>query len=133
MPSSFLITGGAGFLGINLIRYLVAKGQQVTSFDIAPFDYMDVAHQVKIIRGDVRDKAAVAKAMKGIDVVVHAAAALPLYTREQIMATNVEGTRNVLEAAFKAGVRRVVYISSTAVYGIPDHHPLYEDDPIVGV
>ncbi|MCP6468012.1 SDR family oxidoreductase, partial [Klebsiella pneumoniae] len=64
---------------------------------------------------------------------VHAAAALPLYKPEDIYTTDVEGTRNVLEAALERGVRRVVHISSTAVYGIPDHHPIYETDRLEGV
>ena len=71
--------------------------------------------------------------MEGVDFVVHTAAALPLYTPEDIYTTDVEGTRNVLEAALRHGVKRVVHVSSTAVYGIPDHHPLYETDKLEGV
>jgi nucleoside-diphosphate-sugar epimerase len=71
--------------------------------------------------------------MAGAPPVFHTAAALPLYTPADIMSTDVEGTRNVLEAAWKTGVERVVHISSTAVYGIPDHHPLLEDDKLDGV
>jgi nucleoside-diphosphate-sugar epimerase len=73
------------------------------------------------------------RAMKGSDLVVHCAAALPLYTPEEIYTTDIIGTRNVLRAARKAGAERVVHISSTAVYGIPDHHPLFETDPMKGV
>jgi nucleoside-diphosphate-sugar epimerase len=65
--------------------------------------------------------------------VVHTAAALPLYSKKDIFSTEVDGTRNVLAAAKTAGVERVVHISSTAVYGIPDHHPLFEDDKLDGV
>jgi len=133
MPLSFLITGGAGFLGINLVRYLLAKDQQVTVLDLAPFDYPDVRDRVKIITGDVRDPATVATAMEGVDAVVHTAAALPLYAPEDILSTEVEGTRNVLDTAFRARVARVIHISSSAVYGIPDHHPLLETDAVQGV
>ncbi len=129
----YLITGGAGFLGINLTRFLLARGHAVTSLDIAPFDHPDVVDRVRVIRGDVRDRAAVDRALEGVDVVVHAAAALPLYPREVILSTGVEGTRHVLDSALAHGVSRVVHISSTAVYGIPDHHPLREDDPVEGV
>ncbi len=129
----YLITGGAGFLGINLIRYLLEREQRVVSLDIAPFDYPDVADRVHAIQGDVRDAEMVRVAMKGVDLVVHAAAALPLYDPADIFSTEVDGTRTVLEAAFRQGVDRVIHISSTAVYGIPDHHPLVETDPLRGV
>ena len=129
-----LITGGSGFLGINLIRHLIAKGMSdITVLDIADFDYLDMKDHVHFIKGDIRDKDIVKKAMQGIDFVIHTAAALPLYTDEDILSTDVDGTRNLLEAARKAGIERFVHISSTAVYGIPDHHPLYEDDKLDGV
>lgn len=129
----FLITGGSGFLGINLVRHLLARGHEVRSLDIVPFDYADVADRVDALVGDIRDADTVAHACRDIDIVVHTAAALPLYSPEEIRTTDIDGTRRVLEAAEAAGVERFVMISSTAVYGIPDHHPLYEDDPMVGV
>ncbi len=129
---SYLITGGAGFLGINLARFLLARGHKVTSLDIAEFDYPERG-VVNAVLGDIRDRAAVDRVMEGIDVVVHAAAALPLYSREDIFSTDVDGTRTVLESAKQHGVDRFIQISSTAVYGVPDHHPLYETDEMVGV
>jgi nucleoside-diphosphate-sugar epimerase len=126
------ITGGAGFLGINLTRYLLARGFAVTSYDLAPFDYPERG-QIVEVTGDIRDKAKLTEAMRGATHVVHTAAALPLYTPQDIYTTDIEGTRNVLEAAQANGVERVVHISSTAVYGIPDHHPLLEDDRLHGV
>jgi nucleoside-diphosphate-sugar epimerase len=66
-------------------------------------------------------------------MVVHCAAALPLYTPEDIYTTDVVGTRMVLATALEMGIERAVHISSTAVYGIPDHHPLLEDDKLDGV
>ena len=126
------ITGGAGFLGINLTRYLLERGYDVVSYDIAPFDYPE-RDRIKEIHGDIRDRAAMAKAMAGCDYVVHTAAALPLYTPEDIYTTDIDGSRNVMEAAYENKVRRVVHISSTAVYGIPDHHPLLETDKLDGV
>jgi nucleoside-diphosphate-sugar epimerase len=128
----YLLTGGAGFLGINLIRFLLAREHAVRSLDIAPFDYPERA-AIDEIRGDIRDRATVDRAMNGVDIVVHCAAALPLYSRAEIFSTNVEGTRIVLESALEQGVPRAVHISSTAVYGIPDHHPIYEDDRLKGV
>lgn len=128
----FLITGGSGFLGINLTRYLLAKGQSVLCYDIADFDYPE-RNRIEFHKADIRDRAALDKAMAGVDIVVHTAAALPLYSKEDIYTTDIVGTRNVLESAFAAGAQRVIHISSTAVYGIPDHHPLREDDRLQGV
>ena len=128
-----LITGGAGFLGINLVRHLLARDSwELVCLDIAEFDYPELS-RVRVLQGDIRDPAAVRTAVEGADLVVHAAAALPLYSRGDIFSTDVEGTGNLLEASRRAGVERFVHISSTAVYGIPDHHPLYEDDRLVGV
>lgn len=129
---SYLITGGAGFLGINLARYLLERGHKVTSLDIVPFDYPE-RPQITEITGDIRDRAAVDRAMQGIDIVVHTAAALPLYKKEDIFSTDIDGSRNVMDSAFQHGVERAIHISSTAVYGIPDHHPLVEDDKLDGV
>lgn len=128
----FLVTGGAGFLGINLIRYLLKKDQEVVSLDIAPFDYPE-RNKITVVTGDIRDKKIVDQSMKGIDVVVHCAAALPLYKEADIYSTDINGSQNVIQAAFEHKVQRFIHISSTAVYGIPDHHPLYEDDKLDGV
>jgi len=128
-----LVTGGAGFLGINLIRSLLSRGHQVTSLDIAEFACEDCKDRVRVLRGDVRDRGAVDRAMDGARLVVHCAAALPLYARRDILTTDLDGTRNVLQSALEHGTDRVVHVSSTAVYGIPDHHPLIEDDELRGV
>lgn len=128
----YLITGGAGFLGINLCRFLLARGQDVVSLDIADFDYPE-RERIEERRGDIRDRATVDAAMTGVDFVVHAAAALPLYPPEDIRTTDVDGTRNVIDSARKHDLKRFIHISSTAVYGIPDHHPLREDDRRAGV
>jgi nucleoside-diphosphate-sugar epimerase len=128
-----VITGGSGFLGINLTRLLLSKGHAVTCVDIAPFDYADCRERVTFVKADIRDKAALVKAFAGADAVVHTAAALPLYSDEDIYSTDIVGSRNVAEAALENSVARLVHISSTAVYGIPDHHPLVETDKLVGV
>lgn len=129
---TFFVTGGSGFLGINLIRYLLERGHQIVSFDIAAFDYPE-QDRITCVTGDIRDFVSLKKAMEGCHMVVHTAAALPLYTPEDIHTTDVDGTRNVLQAAMDLGVERMIMISSTAVYGVPDHHPLYETDQMVGV
>jgi len=132
---TFFITGGAGFLGINLTRYALEKGDRVVSFDISPeYSYPEKDdNRVTVVRGDIRDLEAVRAALKGCDIVVHTAAALPLYSEKDIRTTDIDGTRNVLQAAHDANIGRVIQISSTAVYGIPDHHPLVEDDKLIGV
>ncbi|KKR49226.1 MAG: NAD-dependent epimerase/dehydratase [Candidatus Magasanikbacteria bacterium GW2011_GWC2_40_17] len=128
----FLITGGSGFLGINLIRYLLNKSHRITSLDLVEFDYPE-KDKIRAIIGDIRKRDDVIKSLEGADMVVHCAAALPLYTKEEIFSTDVEGTRIVLEESLKKGIKRVIHISSTAVYGIPDHHPLIENDKLQGV
>ncbi len=130
---NFLITGGAGFLGINLVRYLDSRGYKVASLDVVPFDYKDMNDKIEIITGDIRNKEIVEQAVQGRDIIVHTAAALPLYKPEDIYSTDIDGTRNMIEAGKRAGVKRFIHISSTAVYGIPDHHPLLEDDKLDGV
>lgn len=131
---TYFITGGAGFLGINLVRFLLAKGSKVAVFDLAPFDYPERGG-ISVFEGDIRNIEALKNAMKssGATVVIHTAAALPLYREADILSTDIEGSKNVFEAALHTGVRRCVHISSTAVYGIPDHHPLREDDALSGV
>ena len=129
-----MITGGSGFLGINLARHLVRKGMDpIVILDVADFNYPDMKDRVTFIRGDIRDRDVVGKAMEGVRIVIHTAAALPLYSERDIFTIDVEGTRNLLEEAHRQAVERFIHISSTAVYGIPDHHPIYETDRLIGV
>ncbi|NMC85394.1 MAG: NAD-dependent epimerase/dehydratase family protein [Anaerolineaceae bacterium] len=127
------ITGISGFLSINLVRYLLAHGYtDISGIDLVDFDYPE-RDQITFLKGDIRDQEALKKSMAGADIVIHTAAALPLYSPEDIYTTDIVGTRNVLEEAVAVGAKRFVHISSTAVYGVPDHHPLYETDPVSGV
>lgn len=127
------ITGGSGFLGINLIRYLLKKKYNIITYDLQLFDYLDCRDKVHAIIGDIRDPKLLQKSMKGADFVIHCAAALPLYSKEDIYSTDIDGTRNVIKAAISEKIERFIHISSTAVYGVPDHHPIYEHDKLVGV
>src|SRR5437667_5251427 len=128
------ISGGAGFLGLHLARRLLADGHDVRTLDVVPLDDAELERSVEELRGDVRDGGDVRRLVAEADVVVHAAAALPIQaSRNSIRSVNVSGTENLLRAARDAGVRRVVFISSTAVYGVPEKHPIEEDDPLVGV
>ena len=128
------ISGGAGFLGLHLARRLLADGARVRTLDVAPLDEPQLEAAVEELRGDVRDPAAARALVAGADVVVHAAAALPIQaSRASIFAVNVTGTLTVLDAARAAGVGRAVLVSSTAVYGVPKVHPIAEDAPLHGV
>src|SRR2546430_16924686 len=99
------ISGGAGFLGLHLARRLLADGHRVRTLDLAPLDDPQLERSVEELRGDVRDPRLVRELVAGADVVVHAAAALPIQaSRASIFAANVDGTANVLAAAREAGV-----------------------------
>lgn len=128
-----LITGGSGFLGLHLARYFHKKHIPLSIIDIQTYPAQEYPTGISFVHGDIRDTKAVAQAMRNVDLVIHAAAALPLWKAHDIYTTNIDGTNNILSAAKKARVRQVVYISSTAVYGIPKKHPITETDPVHGV
>jgi len=128
-----LITGISGFLSINMVRNLLGKGYtEISGIDMVDFDYPE-RDKINFLQGDIRDPDAVKSIMQGAEIVIHTAAALPLYTADEIYTTDVVGTKILLEEAASAGVKRFIHISSTAVYGVPDHHPLFETDEMVGV
>jgi len=128
------ISGGAGFLGLHLARRLLADGHAVRTLDVVPLDDPELERSVEELRGDVRDPVRASELVDGADVLVHAAAALPIRgSRDEITAVNVGGTATLLGASLDAGVSRAIFISSTAVYGVPKVHPIFEDAPLVGV
>jgi len=131
-----LITGGAGFLGLHLAQRLPQKGVSFLALnDIAPFLEYEYSKDNLLVKQDVRDPDGMYRLIHDnkIDIIVHCAAALPLWPKEEILSTNIAGVRNTIEQARKCNVERVIFISSTAVYGVPDKHPLVEDDPVEGV
>lgn len=130
---TYLITGGSGFLGGHVAAELLKRGAKVRSLDIAPLEEPGLIGHVDAVLGDVRDEEALRRALMGVDRVVHAAAALPLEKPSEVFSTNVEGTRKVFQAVQEQGKAKVVHISSTAVYGVPNKHPIDEEDEKIGV
>jgi UDP-glucose 4-epimerase len=124
MPT-YLVTGGAGFIGSHLVEALLARGDKVRVLDNFATGKLDnlvaVADEVELISGDVRDEAAVARAVAGCEVVFHQAAlaSVPRSVEDPLgtHATCATGTLVVLHEARKAGVRRLVYAASSSAYG----------------
>lgn len=127
------ITGGAGFLGLHLANYFHKIGANIILYDIAEFNRNEYPKKTIFINGDVRDIKKLHSSLHGADVVIHAAAALPLWNAKEILDINIRGTRAVLQASLDQKVKRFIYVSSTAVYGVPKKHPIVESDPKVGV
>ncbi len=133
-----LVTGGAGFIGSNLVRSLAAAGDEVRVLDDLstgrPENLDGVGGLVELVEGDVRNQLQVRKAVVGAEVVYHLAA-LPSVARSVAdprasHQVNVDGTLNVLLAAGEAGVRRLVYASSSSVYGDTAELPKHEGMPV---
>ena len=133
-----LVTGGAGFIGSNLVRSLAAQGDTVTVFDNlstgSTANLAELNGSARLVEGDVRDADAVARSADGIEVIYHLAA-LPSVARSvddptTSHAVNVDGTLNVLQAARSAGARRVVFASSSSVYGDTPTLPKHEEMPV---
>src|SRR4029079_15513481 len=125
MPSSYLITGGAGFIGSSIVRALLKPGDKVRVLDNffsgKRENLAEVAADIELIEGDIRDAATVARACAGVEVVYHEAAipSVPRSLADPISSNdvNIAGTLTVLYEAKKAGVRRVVYAASSSAYG----------------
>jgi dihydroflavonol-4-reductase len=116
------VTGASGFVGANLVHELIARGHRVKALlrpnsDRRGIVGLDVEH----VPGDVSDRAVLAHAMRGCDWCFHVAASYHLWLRDYapMYAANVEGTRNVIEAAASAGCSRIVYTSTVGCIGLP--------------
>src|SRR5258708_23259148 len=114
------VTGTTGFLGSHVARVLAEQGADLRLLVRASSNTKNIADmKADLVTGDLRDPASLAKAASGCDVIFHVAADYRLWVRdpEEMYRSNVEGTRAILEAARKNGVRRVVYTSSVATIG----------------
>ncbi len=137
MATTYLVTGGAGFIGSHIAAALLERGEQVRIFDNMltgrNINLAALAGRAEFIEGDLRDRAALEAAMQGVEVVFHqgAIASVPRSIADPAgsLEINVTGTQNVLLAARDSGVRRVVYASSSAVYGDAPTLPKREDLP----
>jgi nucleoside-diphosphate-sugar epimerase len=135
MTQTALVTGGAGFIGSNLVRALLERGDDVRVLD--NFSTGDRANLeglgVEIVEGELRSYERVHRAVRGAEVVYHLGAlgSVPRSVQDPLTsnAVNVEGTLNVLLAARDEGIRRVVFSSSTSVYGSSRQLPTTEDTP----
>ncbi len=133
-----LVTGGAGFIGSHSVDHLLAAGARVRvldNFSSGKRENLPQQHpDLDVVAGDVRDALAVNAALAGVTHVLHLAAQVSVQTSvEQPVesaAVNVTGFLNVLDGARRAGVRRFVYASSAAVYGVPERLPLDETAPL---
>ncbi len=124
-----MVTGGSGYFGSVLIAHLDEYGDKIRNFDLVAAD--DHPAGVEQVVGDVRDYEAIREACVGVDVVYHAAAQLPLARNRALIETvNIDGTANMLRAAADAGVAKVLFTSSSAVFGIDRSNPVTEDSPV---
>lgn len=127
------VTGGAGFLGYHICNELNDKYKKIYVIDIQDMDSNEYPDNVEFFKLDIRENKKLTKIFQDVDEVIHAAAALPLWKPNEILSVNVKGTKSVLDAAMKNKIKKVLYISSTAVYGVPKIHPLYEHSNLIGV
>ena len=123
-----LVTGGTGFVGLNVVEALLERGEEVVAFDSAPLppgaeaalaSYRD---RIEIVQGDVTSEESVVQAISGCNTLIHAAAITAGLEREQrdahlIVDVNIKGTTNALNAARESGIGRIVHFSSSGVYG----------------
>jgi len=135
MSKLFLVTGGAGFIGSHLVEELVKQGQRVRVIDNLSTGKKENIEpslkEIEFVEGDIRDLELVKEAMDGVDYVLHQAAvpSVPRSVKDPLTSNsvNVEGTLNILIAARDAGVKRVIYASSSSVYGDTPVLPKHED------
>lgn len=136
-----LVTGADGFIGSHLVERLAAEGAKVRAFclynsqgSLGWLDHSTLRDQLEVRLGDIRDARFVESACEGVEVVFHLAAliAIPFSyaAPESFVDTNIRGTLNILEAARRSGIRRLVHTSTSEVYGTPDTLPIRETHPL---
>jgi UDP-glucose 4-epimerase len=141
MSDLCLVTGGAGFIGSHLVEALIKAGRRVRVLDDfstgARENLLDLHPTPELVQCDVADSAAVRKAVDGASLVFHLAAlasvAKSLDAPDETHRVCATGTLNVLDAARRGGVRRVVYAASSSAYGVPVNDTQTESDPVMAL
>jgi len=138
MFKNILVTGGAGYVGSLLVPQLLDAGYKVTAYDIMYFgdDFLPKKNpNLKIVKGDIRDAAKLADALKGVDAVIGLACISndASFELDEKLSTsiNLDAFEPLVIAAKKAGVKRFIYASSSSVYGVSDAPDVTEDHPLV--
>ena len=134
----YLVTGGAGFIGSHVVEALVEKGDVVVLDNLSFGNKENLSHisseRYTFIEGDIRKKEDCDNAVKDVDVIIHLGAlravAPSVDNPDAYFQNNVEGTRTLLESAVKAGVKKIVFASSSSVYGDKVSFPTKEDDVV---
>jgi UDP-glucose 4-epimerase len=128
-----LVTGGLGFIGRHLVEALSREGADVTILDISDGTGPSSEGRASLLRSDIRDPADIGRAASGADLVFHvagnASGTISVLDPRLDFETNALGTFNVANAASRAGVGRLVYVSSASVYGRPERFPIDEEHP----
>lgn len=124
-----LVTGGSGFLGNLIARRLLERGDRVKVLDI--WEDQTRPKEIEFIECDIRNKEGVFNAMRGVDVVHHNVALVPLTkSGHKFWEVNVEGSRMAAEAAVRAGVKAFIHMSSSALFGVPETFPITDSTPM---
>jgi nucleoside-diphosphate-sugar epimerase len=124
-----LVTGGSGFLGNLIVKRLIERNEQVRILDI--WEDKNRPQEAEFVHCDIRDRAGVARAMQGIDIVHHNVALVPLTkSGKKFWEVNVDGSRIAAEEARNAGVNYFIHMSSSAIYGAPKQCPINPSTPL---
>ena len=121
--SVYLVAGGSGYFGSILVQYLVNKGQKVRIFDLN--DNTDRSNTIECVRGDIRNSKDVLKALHNVDIVYNTIAQVPLSKNKELFnSVNILGLKILLDTALQLKIKKVIHLSSSAVYGIPESNPV---------
>lgn len=122
-----LVTGGSGYFGEVVAKRLLERGYQVRVFDLV--DNADRPKEIELIKGDIRDPAAIRQACEGVELVHHNVAQVPIAKNTDLFwSVNLDGTRHLLDAVKAEGVKKTVLVSSSAIFGVPPKNPV--DDSV---